>query len=182
LRERSKPAPKALPPATTVADPVFGWAISFPRSWQRFDERNTGNVRLTVFGPEKRPYVALRVMVNALQKKVPEKELAELKEELSKGLREDIPDVEITSSRVVKLNRLPAIHLVYTFTELQGGQGDPPLRLLHSHYYIFNGPKVEQLVFETSPESFDRYSKTFDAIAASFRSTPRRPSPAPSPG
>jgi flagellar basal body-associated protein FliL len=182
VRDRSKGSSKALPPAETVADPAFGWAISFPQRWQRSDEENTGNIRLTVYGPEKEPYVALRVIANALQKRVTEKELPRLKDELSQSIREDVEGAEITSARVVKLNRLPAIHLVYTFTELEGIQeGGGALRLLHSHYYVFNGLKVEQIVFETSPESFAKYSKTFDAIAASFRSRPLRPSPTPSP-
>ncbi len=173
LRERSKPSPKALPPAQTVSDPVFGWAISFPKSWQRFDERNTQSLRLTAAGGEGDSFAGLQVFVNALREEINPKDLPDIKDERIENLKRNTPGLEITSARVIKLNRLPAIHVVYTFPELEG------LPLLHSHYYIFNGAKLEQIIFETSPQDFSKYSKTFDAIAATFRSTPRRLSPAP---
>lgn len=77
-------------------------------------------------------------------------------------------DVELLAQPArIELDGLPGWYYFYTFEERSSGQ-----RGVHAHYFVFDGPTMFSLVFQTLPaDRFVDLAPTFDAVAASFAVT-----------
>lgn len=77
-------------------------------------------------------------------------------------------DVELLAQPArIELDGLPGWYYFYTFVDGPSGQ-----RGVHAHYFVFDGPTMFSLVFQTLPaDRFVDLAPTFDAVAASFAVT-----------
>lgn len=77
-------------------------------------------------------------------------------------------DVELLAQPArIELDGLPGWYYFYSFEDGPSGQ-----RGVHAHYFLFDGPTMFSLVFQTLPaDRFVGLAPTFDAVAASFAVT-----------
>lgn len=77
-------------------------------------------------------------------------------------------DVELLAQPArIELDGLPGWYYFYTFEDGPSGRQG-----VHAHYFLFEGPTMFSLVFQTLPaDRFVELAPTFDAVAASFAVT-----------
>jgi hypothetical protein len=189
-----RPRPGETPkPASTVALKTFrdreaGISISYPTSWVEIennsgqkltDDENT-HIRL-VAGPS-RQEAALKVRVRPLAREIinsqtSKEQLAATQSELD-GLIAG-PNVKVLQRRVLSVNGMVTWFYLYQFIDAASGTEGA-----HSHYFLFDGAKMNVIVMEALPRSkFTKLAPVFDQILQSFTSARRNvSSPAPSPG
>lgn len=96
-----------------------------------------------------------------------------LVEQFCAGLAPEVDPAEVMDPSVTVLARnvfndkgLLGFHFLYTFDA--GGTGE---KVAHSRFLLYDGAKLNDLVFEAWPESeFEAMQPTFDSILASFTS------------
>lgn len=159
----------------TFTDPDVGVTISYPKTWTRITTKpGDPSVRLVV---EASALDSLLVRVVTLEKPVTAANLGDIKsvtDAIVSGT-----DVKILQQRSITLNGLPGYYYLYTFKDAGTGQEG-----VHAHYFIFQGRKMNILVFQALPSGdFSGLASTFDRIASSFASRPdtgEAPTAAPS--
>ncbi|HEV3364030.1 MAG TPA: hypothetical protein VG795_07800 [Acidimicrobiia bacterium] len=141
-------------------DEKAGWAISYPKSWNRLNpDPNDRDVVLVVSENNQRGSIKARVI--DLGTSIEEGKLAELTDELvmTEGVR------MITQPATIRQGGLPGRFYFYTFNDPASGQEG-----VHSHYFLFKGSTMISFVFQALPkDDFQRLANLFDEVTASFR-------------
>ncbi len=169
-RSSGSPAPSTAPGLkaptdfTTFNDPATGTKISFPKNWTQLPT-NGGqtDIRLALSAGGS-DLVLLRVF--PLAGEVTTANLADLKsvtDALLSGGK-----VKVLQQQTVNVNGLDGYYYLYTYTDPQNG-----LEGVHAHYFLFQGKKMNSIVFQAEPSAdFERLAPTFDQVANSFHSAP----------
>jgi hypothetical protein len=186
-REVAEAPPGTTPDETvTFTDEEAGIKLSYPEDWAQIE--NNSKIELTtdedtqvrlIAGPDPdKP--ALKVRVVPLPEEIvydPDMSANDLG--VIQGTLDKLivgPNVEILSRRPINDKGKLGFHYLYAFKQESTGREGA-----HSHYFIFDGAKMNVLIFEALPrDEFDGMASTFDAILESFTSE-RRAAPAASP-
>jgi len=83
------------------------------------------------------------------------------------GIVSSNASVQVLKQQAVQLNGMVGYYYFYTFTD------DAGLSAVHAHYFLFQGRKMNMIVFQASPDDFTRMAPIFDKVAESFRSDPK---------
>lgn len=139
-----------------------GFAISYPKRWERIETPPDSPTKLVVTADEKN---SLKVSTVNLGFSVGSEELAGMREYTSRIVNSgDDIDVVAGPSRV-ELDGLPGHVYIYTFTDPDTGETG-----VHSHYFLFDGDTMFTLVFQALPqEHYEELAPLFDTIAETFR-------------
>lgn len=166
----------SIAPATVPADFVTytdseaGFTLKHPRTWRRVppEELNLPegatppNLVVTPGGLD---YVSVRV--TELEGTVGPDNIGDL-QAVTDAIISDA-DVRVLERRSVTVNGMAGYYYLYTFTD-----GTTKQDGLHSHYFLFQGNRMNALVFQAVPaEAIRRLEPTFDAIRDSFESKPK---------
>lgn len=85
-------------------------------------------------------------------------------------------NVRVLQQRAVSVNGMPGYYYLYNFTDTDSGQQG-----VHAHYFLFQGRKMQQLVFQALPvDDFTKLAGIFDAVVNSFQSEKDKGGPPPS--
>jgi hypothetical protein len=160
---------KAPTDFTAFNDPATGTRLSFPKAWTRLPTTDSeADIRLALSAGGS-DLVLLRVI--PLQSEVTAANLGDLKavtDAVVSGGK-----VQVLQQQQVEVNGLPGYYYLYTYTDAQNGQQG-----VHAHYFLFQGKKMNSIVFQAEPTSdFQRLATTFDQVANSFHSAPGDPPP-----
>lgn len=189
------PAPSAAPDFVEFEDKAAGITLSIPRDWRRLtdnsklpvnetDAEDPANIRLQAGPSVAEAQLQVRVIPLPAEIVVPKnittQDLGLIQGQLDKFI--EGPDVRVAEKRPTNVKGLLAWRYLYNFKDSATGREGS-----HVHYFIFDGAKINVLVFEALPASeLERLAPTFDKILKTFESTPRRapgalPSLPPSP-
>ena len=143
-------------------DPDTDFSISYPKTWTEAKQPD-GDVRLLLSAGD---LDSLLVRVVRLEGPVTQANLGDLRSVTDAIVTGS--EVKILEQRTVTLNGMPGYYYLYTFKDsTSGAQG------VHAHYFLFQGRKMNILVFQALPiEHFNRLATTFDQVAESFTSGP----------
>ncbi len=156
------PAPDNVPlPVTTFTDPETGASLEYPRSWRRVEVPNA-TYRLVLDGGNN---VAMILRVFTTEVPTTAANLANIKA-VTDGIVGSNPTVQILKQQAISLNNMVGYYYFYTFTD------DSGLTAVHAHYFLFQGRKMNMIVFQSNADDFEGQAATFDRIAESFRSDP----------
>jgi hypothetical protein len=159
-------ATTAAPPLVEFRDDKAGWAISYPRAWNRFEPKDA-NIALVVSekATEQNTGGSILARVLTLGGPVTDANLAEAKEKVTdlvvtgEGIR------NITDPAVIHQAGLPGWFYFYSFRDPTSGQDG-----VHSHYFLFKGSTMISFVFQALPkDDFQRLANLYDAVIGSFR-------------
>ena len=157
-------------PASLVEfrDEKAGWAISYPKTWNRL-QSNNADVVLVV--SEKPPELNTGGSILArdltLGAAVDEAKLPAAKEVTDKIVNgEGIQ--QLTQPTIVHQGGLPGYFYFYSFKDPATGQEG-----VHTHYFLFKGSTMISFVFQALPkENFQGLAHLFDEVIGSFRLIP----------
>ena len=177
--EKGKPTAStaSTAPATTVAtlpeeafvtfrDLETNFTIRYPRGWVRTEAPNR-EIRLQV--TDGRQY-AVRVQVRRTEVATTPANIGNLEPVMS-GLV--VGDSRVLSRDPVTINGLIGFRYIYTFLNEAG------LEEAHVHYFLFQGHKLNSIVFAAPSSEFARIEGVFDQMINSFRSDPEPETTAP---
>lgn len=154
----------------TYTDSEAGFTLKHPRTWRvvaaeelNLPEGTTPpNLVVTPGGLD---YVSVRV--SELEGTVGPDNIGDL-QAVTDAIISDA-DVRVLERRSVTVNGMAGYYYLYTFTDAATKQEG-----LHSHYFLFQGNRMNAVVFQAVPaEAIRRLEPTFDAIRDSFVSEPR---------
>ncbi len=166
------PTTLASSPSPTLSDGAFvtfkdseaGFSIRYPRGWTR-SQPPVAEIRLWATDGKQ---FAASVRVTRTQEVTTAANLANLKA-VTDGIVG--PGVQILKQDPITVNDLVGYRYIYTFTEPASG-----LTTAHLHYFLFQGHKMNSIVFEAVPgESFSKIEGVFDQMLGSFHSDPEPP-------
>ena len=165
------PAPADTPePTTTFRDAETGSTLEYPRAWRRVRVPDA-TYRLVLDGGNN---VAMTFRVFTTEVATTPANLENIKA-VTDGIVASNPTVKVVNQRAIQLNGMIGYYYLYTFID------DAGLQAAHSHYFLFQGRKMNMIVFQAPPDDFDSLGDTFDRIINSFRSDPNVVSAAPAP-
>lgn len=149
---------------TKHKDEEFGFSISYPKEWERLEppaEQKDIRLLLSAGGQD-----SLLVRVVRIEQEVTAENLGDVKaftDSIVSGA-----DIKVLQERTITLGGMPGFYYLYSFNdEASGTQG------LHAHYFLFQGKKMNTLVFQALPaDNFAKLADTFDTVAESFSSNP----------
>lgn len=146
---------------TTHKDDEFGFSISYPKDWERL-QSPADDIRLLLSAGGQD---SLLVRIVRIEAEVTAENLGDVKaftDSIVSGA-----DIKVLQERTISLGGMPGYYYLYSFNdEPSGTQG------LHAHYFLFQGKKMNTLVFQALPaDNFGDLADTFDQVAESFRST-----------
>ncbi|MGH9265164.1 MAG: hypothetical protein ACRD1D_10780, partial [Acidimicrobiales bacterium] len=158
-----QPAPENTPvPVNRFTDPETGASLEYPRTWQRVEVPNA-TYRLVLDGGNN---VAMTLRVFTTEVPTTATNLENIKS-VTDGIVTSNPTVKILKQQAISLNNMVGYYYFYTFTD------DSGLEAVHAHYFLFQGRKMNMMVFQSMSEDFEGLAPTFDRIAESFHSDPR---------
>jgi hypothetical protein len=169
-RPAANPPTSGSIPVTNFRDDQTGFSIQYPRGWEKvavpdatyrlvLDAGNNVGMILRVFETETATTAANLENIKAV----------------TDGLVTSNETVKVVKQQAVTLNGLVGYYYLYTLKD------DAGLDAVHAHYFLFQGHKMNMIVFQASPDDFQRLAPTFDQIVESFRSDPdNRPAVLPS--
>lgn len=186
-RGSQEPAPAASAPAETdfveFEDKAAGVTLSIPQDWRRLtdnssvpvsetDSEHPANVRLQAGPSVTEAHLQVRVIPLPAEIVVPQdittQDLGQIQGQLDRFV--EGPDVRVAEKKPTNVKGLLAWRYLYNFKDSATGREGS-----HVHYFIFDGAKINVLVFEALPASeLERLAPTFDKILDTFESTPRR--------
>jgi hypothetical protein len=156
------PAPENTPvPVTRFDDPETGASLEYPRSWRKVEVPNA-TYRLVLDGGNN---VAMILRVFTTEVPTTAANLENIKA-VTDGIVGSNDTVKILKQQAISLNSMIGYYYFYTFTDDNG------LSAVHAHYFLFQGRKMNTIVFQANVDDFDGLAATFDRIAESFRSDP----------
>ena len=165
------PAPLDTPePMTTFRDAETGSTLEYPRAWRRVMVPDA-TYRLVLDGGNN---VAMTFRYAQTDVATTPANLENIKA-VTDGIVASNPTAQVVNQRAIQLNGMIGYFYLYTFTD------DAGLKAAHSHYFLFQGRKMNMIVFQAPPDDFDGLGDTFDKIINRFRSDPNVPSAATSP-
>jgi len=159
-------SPNAPGDLVEFRDEKAGWAISYPRSWNRLQSSDT-NVVLVVSenSPEHNTGGSILARDLVLDAPVDESKLSVAKAVTdrivtgSEGIR------LLAEPTVVHQGGLPGYFYFYSFKDPTTGQEG-----VHSHYFLFKGSTMISFVFQAVPkENFQALAHLYDEVIGSLR-------------
>ena len=163
------------PSATTAAtaasgmvefrDDKAGWAISYPKAWNRLQPKDT-DISLVVSEKPAELNTGGSILARDLTLAGPVNDgnLAAAKEVTDKIVAGDGIQ-HITEPTVVRQAGLPGYFYFYSFKDPASGQEG-----VHSHYFLFKGSTMISFVFQALPkDDFQRLATLYDEVIASFK-------------
>jgi hypothetical protein len=170
----TKRAAKTQPTTTPTVPAGFvefrddkgGWAISYPRAWNRL-QPSDADVVLVV--SEKPPAQnnggSILARDLTLGAPVDESKLSAAKEVTDKIVTGGQGIQLLAQPAVVHQAGLPGYFYFYSFKDPTTGQEG-----VHTHYFLFKGPTMISFVFQALPkESFPGLANLYDEVIGSFR-------------
>lgn len=162
-------------PATTASprtaelvefrDDKNGWAISYPKSWNRLEPKDA-DVALVVSEKPAEQNSGGSILARGLTLAAPvtDANLAAAKE-VTNGIVTGDGIQHITEPRIVRQAGLPGYFYFYSFKDPASGQEG-----VHSHYFLFKGSTMISFVFQALPkDEFQRLAILYDEVIASFK-------------
>ena len=174
VRSPEKPAASESPTTTTTSgtaalveyrDDKNGWAISYPKSWNRLQPKEA-DVALVVSEQPAEQNTGGSILARDLTLAAPvtEANLAAAKE-VTDGIVTGEGIRHITEPKVVSQAGLPGYFYFYSFRDPASGQEG-----VHSHYFLFKGQTMISFVFQALPkDDFQRLAILFDQVIGTFR-------------
>lgn len=153
--------PDVATPVTKFNDPATGSTLEYPRSWKRVQVPNA-TYRLVLDGGNNAG-MTLRVFSTAVATTAANLENIKT---ITDGIVSSNETVKILKQQAIQLNGLIGYYYLYTFND------DSGLPAVHAHYFLFQGRKMNMIVFQSPPDEFQNLAGTFDKVADSFRSDP----------
>src|SRR5882724_8044379 len=166
----------AQPTTTTVPgglveyrDDKAGWAISYPKNWNRLQSQDTDVVLvLSEKPPELNNGGSILARNLTLATPVDEAKLQAAKEVTDKIVLSAEGVKLITDTTVVHQGGLPGFFYFYSFKDPATGQEG-----VHTHYFLFKGSTMISFVFQALPkDNFRALADLFDEVIGSFRVLP----------
>jgi hypothetical protein len=145
-------------------DDKNGWAISYPKSWNRLQPKEA-EVTLVVSEKPAEQNTGGSILARGLTLAAPvtETNLAAAKE-VTDGIVTGDGIRHITEPKVVRQAGLPGYFYFYSFKDPASGQEG-----VHSHYFLFKGPTMISFVFQALPkDDFQRLANLFDEVIGTF--------------
>jgi hypothetical protein len=125
-------------------DKETGIKLSIPREWQQRSTKNLGPAaRMFVQVPNTDDTVLLRV--NSYAKEVTAANIADQKSVIDSILASE--KITILGVEQGDLRGMPVLVYIYSFTDPASGETG-----IHAHYFVFQGRKAVQLVFQALPQ------------------------------
>jgi len=156
------PAAEAPVPVRSFTDRQTGSTIEYPRSWKQVEVPNA-TYRLVLDGGNN---IAMTFRVFNTEVATTATNLENVKA-VTDGIVTSSGSVKILKQQAVQLNGMVGYYYFYTFTD------DSGLPAVHAHYFLFQGRKMNMIVFQSGPDDFQRMAPIFDKVAESFRSDPK---------
>lgn len=162
----SPSAPKGIKNFKNFIDQAAGVAVAYPRDWQRFEHPDPPAQVPLLAGPGEDDFMLIRQC--KLPVEVPAEGVAGLKEGFDAIVHR--AGSNVLQSKQIVVNNLAGWHYLYIFyDERLKAEG------ANSHYFLVDKDVVMQLVFQVIPrQDFDKFAKTFDTIATTFRTVKPR--------
>jgi hypothetical protein len=146
-------------------DDKAGWAISYPKGWNRLSPK-AADIVLVVSEKPAEANTGGSVLVHdlAFPTAVTDANLAAAKAVTDKIVEEG-GGTPLTPPQIVHEGGLPGYVYFYTFKDPgTGAQG------VHSHYFLFKGSTLISVVFQALPaDTFRTLAPVFDEVIGSFR-------------
>jgi hypothetical protein len=146
-------------------DEKAGWAISYPRDWNRLQAKDN-DIALVVSEKPAEQNAGGSILARnvTLAAAVNDSNLAAAKE-VTDGVVSGDGIQHITQPTVVHQGGLPGYFYFYSFKDPASGQEG-----VHSHYFLFKGSTMISVVFQALPkDDFQRLANLFDQVIGSFR-------------
>jgi hypothetical protein len=160
--------PSAAPAGNLVEfrDDKAGWAISYPKSWNRLQSKDA-DVVLVV--SEKPPQINQGGSILArdltLAAPVDESKLPAAKEVTDKIVSGGEGIQLLAQPTIIHQGGLPGYFYFYSFKDPATGQEG-----VHTHYFLFKGSTMISFVFQALPkDDFRNLAGLFDQVIGSFR-------------
>ena len=173
--ENSAASQTTTPSATTAAtagaglvefrDEKAGWAISYPKAWNRLEPKDA-DIALVVSEKPAEQNTGGSILARDLTLAGPVNDgnLAAAKE-VTDGIVTGEGIQHITEPTVVRQAGLPGYFYFYSFKDPASGQEG-----VHSHYFLFKGSTMISFVFQALPkDEFQRLANLYDEVIASFK-------------
>jgi hypothetical protein len=163
-------------PSTTVPgglvefrDEKAGWAISYPKNWNRLQSQDAAVVLVV---SEKPPELnnggSILARDLGLGAAVDESKLPAAKEVTDKIVTTGQGIQLLAQPTVIHQAGLPGYFYFYSFKDPATGQEG-----VHTHYFLFKGSTMISFVFQALPkESFQGLANLYDQVIGSFRVLP----------
>jgi hypothetical protein len=151
---------------TEFRDDETGFRIKYPSDWTKLNTP-VREMRL-VATPNAQDYVQVRVAY--LETPVNTQNLANLKAVTDGSIGQN-ETLQMLDQKPISVNGMIGYYYLYTFTDEKSG-----LRGAHAHYFLFQGRKMNMIVFQALPvERFQDLKGVFDQMLTSFQSDPEAP-------
>lgn len=155
------------PDPVRFVDSAAGVSLTYPGSWRRLPSTDTQVRLLADNGPSRALSLSLRVTGTEI-KDVKEETLPVVREFTDSLISEDQRATMLSAPEPVSLGGMVGYRYRYNFTSADGSAGS------HVHYFMFNGGKLIQLVFQAVPATrLTAAEPKFEQIAGTLRSTER---------
>jgi hypothetical protein len=150
-------------------DDKAGWAISYPRNWNRLQSQDAAVVLVV---SEKPPELNNGGSILArdliLAAPVDESKLPAAKEVTDKIVTGGEGIQMLAQPTIVHQGGLPGYFYFYSFKDPATGQEG-----VHTHYFLFKGSTMISFVFQALPkDNFQPLAHLFDEVIGSFRVLP----------
>jgi hypothetical protein len=146
-------------------DDKAGWAISYPKAWNRLAAKDA-DVALVVSEKPAELNTGGSILARDLLLGGPVNDgnLAAAKEVTDRIVTGDGIQ-HITEPTVIRQAGLPGYFYFYSFKDPASGQEG-----VHSHYFLFKGSTMISFVFQALPkDDFQRLATVYDEVIGSFR-------------
>jgi len=141
-------------------EPEFAFTIRYPRGWTR-SQAPVKEIRL--LASDGKQFSTLVRVIRTEEATTPAN-LANVKTFAEGSLDANI---KILKQDTVNVNGLIGFRYIYTYTDSTSG-----LAGAHIHYFLFQGHKMNSIVFEAANGDFSGMEGVFDQMLDSFRSDP----------
>jgi hypothetical protein len=159
------PAPAQSGDLVEFRDEKAGWAISYPKTWNRLEADNSDVALVASEKPaEQNTGGSILARVLTLGAPVNDDNLAAAKEVTDRIVTGDGIQ-HITQPTAVHQAGLPGYFYFYSFKDSASGQEG-----VHSHYFLFKGQTMISFGFQALPkDDFRRLAGLYDEVIASFK-------------
>jgi hypothetical protein len=150
-------------------DAKAGWAISYPRNWNRLQSQDADVVLvLSEKPPELNNGGSILGRDLTLAAPVDEAKLPAAKEVTDKIVTTGDGVQMLAQPTIIHQGGLPGYFYFYSFKDPSTGQEG-----VHTHYFLFKGSTMISFVFQALPkDSFQGLATLFDQVIGSFRVLP----------
>jgi hypothetical protein len=147
-------------------DEKTGWAISYPKIWNRLESPNADVVLVVSENPpERNTGGSILARDLSLGAPVDESKLPAAKEVTDRIVTGGEGIRLLAQPAIVNQGGLPGYFYFYSFKDPTTGQEG-----VHSHYFLFKGSTMISFVFQAVPtEKFQALAHLYDEVIGSFR-------------